>query len=68
MEQDHPIATPPDPPDAGAAGQPVVRERRRAPRADWVDARLKTLYDRVAAEPIPDELQAVIDRLTAPRT
>ncbi|BBK41540.1 hypothetical protein STVA_15600 [Allostella vacuolata] len=61
LGQDEPLAPAPES-DRGArvsAGRPA----RRLRRDDWIDARLRSLYDAVAAEPLPPELQAMVDKL-----
>jgi hypothetical protein len=43
------------------AGGPSARVRRGG--GDWIEGRLKSLYDAVAAEPLTPELQELVDRL-----
>ncbi|BBK33116.1 hypothetical protein EDC65_4259 [Stella humosa] len=67
MDQDRPIPT--DQEQAAPAGSSVAATgdaaatARTHPQTDWIDARLKSLYEAVVAEPLPDDLQAFIDKL-----
>ncbi len=40
-----------------------TRARSKGVDGQWIEGRLKSLYDAVAAEPLPTELQALVDRL-----
>ncbi|WP_374445949.1 NepR family anti-sigma factor [Stella sp.] len=44
---------------------PAAPRTGRRPRGghDWLEAKLKGLYDEVAREPLPDQLQKLIDEL-----
>ncbi len=53
------------PPSPSAAARRPANGNRRPPaqRQDWLESKLKGLYDEVAGEPLPDALQKLIDQL-----
>ena len=61
LGQDEPLV--PAPGTDGGARVSAARPARRPRRDDWIDARLRSLYDAVTAEPLPPELQAMVDKL-----
>lgn len=63
MDQDLPPALSPPLGDPAAPDLPTPSPRRKPEKADWIEARLRALYDDVAAEPLPPALQALADRL-----
>lgn len=55
-------------PKGGGKNQPATpeskRSDRRSPsRQDWLGDQLRDLYGAYAEEPLPDELQSLLDRL-----
>lgn len=53
------------PPPPKAAQTPP---RKRGPRKpdDWLGTKLRELYDTYEAEPLPNDLQALLDKLDGP--
>lgn len=53
-----------EPRGGGGSVVPFRGTRRPASqRQDWLETKLKGLYDEVAEEPLPDALQKLIDQL-----
>lgn len=61
--EDHPEGTAP-PADAARDRAPrTARPGRGSLREDWLETKLKGLYDDVASEPLPDALRQLIEQL-----
>jgi hypothetical protein len=57
----HPSATPSDSPEAGAGSARSGSEGSEL--GDAIGRPLRTLFDEVAAEPVPDEIRGLLDEL-----
>jgi hypothetical protein len=49
--------------DQGSIPEPKRKDRRSPSRQDWLGDQLRDLYGAYAEEPLPDELQSLLDRL-----
>jgi hypothetical protein len=56
-----PSDTPPDDPETGARSAPSGAKGREI--GDAIGRQLRTLFDDVAAEPVPDKLRELLDEL-----